>query len=662
MAIAKMKRLAVIGLSREKEALIKNFMSLGVVQITEQDARLSDENWKNIVKKDDGGKTAARWDAELGRVDSAIRLIERFGDKKKPLFKERKSVSKKDFDDTMEYEDDIRHGMLKLTRLSRKMAHILLAENRAAIRKMSLMPWKSYDVPAEHYRTKSTQVWQGVIPAANDSADFLKILEEKTRFADAEVVHTDSEQHYLSVLFHTEAQEEVQTVLRDLGFNRISLPVQEGSVDAALAALEEELKGIEAQKTEALEAVKTYQHFEPTLKLYRDEIAMRRDCSAIREKFLVTDSTFYMEGWFPRIAEAKIEALLAQHTCYFEIKDPAKDEQPPVLLMNGRLSAPFESVTKLYAYPDYWGIDATPFFAFPYALFFGMMLSDAAYGIILMGITYFLKKKFKLEGMVKQLIEMFFMCGVFTLFWGMMFGSFFGDIVTVVSSTFFGHTVNFPTLWFNPVEEPMKLLIFSYALGLLHIFVAMGLNGYMSIRDGHPLDALFDVGFWYLLIIGLLLYLGAGLVPALPAVTVAIGKWMSVAGALGIALTAGRNKKGIGRITGGLTSLYGITGYLSDVLSYSRLLALGLATGVISSVFNTLGSLGGASILGAVLMIIAFCIGHPYNFAINALGSFVHSCRLQYVEFFGKFYQSGGLDFAPFCENTKYIKIIKEEQ
>jgi V/A-type H+-transporting ATPase subunit I len=183
-------------------------------------------------------------------------------------------------------------------------------------------------------------------------------------------------------------------------------------------------------------------------------------------------------------------------------------------------------------------------------------------------------------------------------------------------------------------------------LGLIHVFLAMGISAYMAIRDGQPMDALFDTGFWYILILSLIGYLGGGMVEGAPAALPVVCKWLALGSALGIVATGGRQKKGIiGKIVGGLGSLYGITGYLSDVLSYSRILALGLATGVISSVF----------------MLLAFCIGHPYNIAINALGSFVHSCRLQYVEFFGRFYQGGGEGFRPFCENTKYVTILKEE-
>jgi len=662
LAIAKMNKLAVIGLSRDQNAIIEALMRLGVIQINAQEAKLCDEEWNRLVEKDDAAKWVSKWDSELDRIESALELLDRFLDRKKPLIRERTRISEREFDATLEYEYEIRRQMLKLTRLARHYNHLIFRENRAVTARQALLPWKSYDVPSQEYRTRSTQVWQGVIPGSNDAADFLKILAEKTGYADGEVIHSDSEQHYISVVFYEPAADEVQAVLRDLSFNRISLPIESGSVEEAIRDLDAQLEEYRAEKKSVAEQVRSFESFEPTLKMYHDEIAMRKDRAAIREKILVTDSTFYLEGWYPKIAGEKVEALLREHACYYEITQPKKGEETPILLLNKSIVQPFEAITKLYSLPAASGIDATPFFSFFYALFFGMMLSDAAYGIILTAGTFLIRKKYRLEGMLKQMVDMFFLCGISTTFWGIMFGSFFGDIITQVSTHFFGHAVHFPTVWFSPINDPMRLLFFSLFLGLIHIFLGMGLSARMAIRDGQPLDALFDTGFWYILILSLIGYLGGGMVEGIPAAVTVACKWLAVASALGIVATGGRQKKGIlGKIVGGLGSLYGVTGYLSDILSYSRILALGLATGVISSVFNTLGTLAGTGIMGVLVMLLAFGIGHPYNIAINALGSFVHSCRLQYVEFFGRFYQGGGDSFQPFCENTKYVTILKEE-
>ena len=190
------------------------------------------------------------------------------------------------------------------------------------------------------------------------------------------------------------------------------------------------------------------------------------------------------------------------------------------------------------------------------------------------------------------------------------------------------------------------------------MFVGMGMQAYMLIKDKKPWDALFDIGLWYLLLIGLVLFgVGSMMTPALSS----IGKWMAIIGAVGIIVTGGRNKKGFGKITGGFGRLYGITSYLSDVLSYSRLLALGLATGVVAKVVNILGSLSGSGSVGIIVFIAVFLFGTVFNLAINALGAYVHSCRLQYVEFFGKFYSGGGRAFSPLSGKTKFFKIINKE-
>ena len=264
---------------------------------------------------------------------------------------------------------------------------------------------------------------------------------------------------------------------------------------------------------------------------------------------------------------------------------------------------------------------------------------------------------------------MFFYCGLSTLFWGLMFGGFFGDLVTVVASTFFHKEVTLPALWFAPLDDPMRLLLWSLLFGIIHLFMGLGIKGYMMIKDGKYLDCLYDVGFWFALLIGLLLLLIpselfasiAGQKFSFPGFVGIIAKVLTVVGLVGIVLMSGRRKKNPAlRIALGLYDIYGITSWLSDILSYSRLLALGLATGVIAQVVNSMASMMGGGILGAVFFIIVFIIGHTLNIAINLLGAYVHTNRLQYVEFFGKFYEGGGRAFEPLGVHTDYIKFKEE--
>ena len=204
------------------------------------------------------------------------------------------------------------------------------------------------------------------------------------------------------------------------------------------------------------------------------------------------------------------------------------------------------------------------------------------------------------------------------------------------------------------LNDPMSVMVLSFILGAVHLFTGMAIKIYMMAKRGHLMDGLMDVGLWYLVLIGLPMMI-------LPAVS-KVGMVLAIAGAVGLILTQGRHEKNIlMRPIKGVMSLYDITGYLSDVLSYSRILALGLAGGIIANVFNLLGTMPGFNIIGVIAFVLIFVIGHVFTLAISGLGAYVHTSRLQYVEFFGKFYEAGGRPFKPFKANTKYTLISDKE-
>ena len=653
MSIVRMKKLSVIGLASVREELMERLMRLGVVEISAQDAKLTDSEWKDLVSQDGNEGAVAGYEARIANVRQTLDAILRYGIGKPALFNTRKPVERNAFEKVLEGEDEIEKKVDHIVSLSNKLSELVAAENKTETGRLSLLPWKGYDIPLEIPGTKETDVLMGVVPVAVNVDQLLKELGEKIERCVAEPVGSDTEQHYISVLCLKSERSEVEDILRVYGFNRTVFGELQGTAAENLAAYEKKLASLAEEKAQVEEAIRAEEGEKQNIEYLYDSLIVKRDQAMIRSRLLVTKRAFYLDGWVPRAAAAQVEKLLTENGCHYELEDPAKDEETPVLLQNGGFAGPFESVTKLYALPISRGIDPTPFFSLSYAIFFGMMLGDTAYGAIMTAATFLVLKKFKLEGMKHQLIKMLFYCGIATMFWGVMFGGYFGDVVTVAAKLFFNANVVIPPLWFNPMEDPMKLLIFSFILGAAHLFIGMGLSAYMSIRDGRPFDAFCDVFLWYIFLIGLVLLLLGAVAP--------LGKWMSIIGAVGIFLTAGRARKGIGKVIGGLSSLYGVTGYLSDVLSYSRLLGLGLASAVIASVVNTIGAMAGGGIVGLIVFIIAFVIGHTYNMAINGLGSFVHSCRLQYVEFFGKFYEPGGEAFEPFAEKTKYIEILREE-
>lgn len=661
MSIVRMQKLSVIGLNSARDDLVKELMRLGVVEITSQAGKLHDEQWSGLVGADQGRTGEAKLESRITQAAQALASLERYDTGKKPLFHLKRTMDRKEFMKISDAVGEIQDQIDRINGFSDGITEFKKEENKVQVARLALTQWKDYSLPLEVKETRWCWVARGAVPAAANVDRMKEALAEVTECFELNQVASDAEQQYLSVVYMKDESAQAEEVLRQFGFSRSQDQGFSGTAAEAVASLDGQLADI-AEKVQQLEKrIQELQQWRQQIETLYDSLVIRRDQSAVRAKLLVTDSTFYLEGWMPSAAAEKIEEIAGRWDCWCEIADPAPDEEPPVLMHNGRFSGPFEAITKLYALPAYRGIDPTPYFSFFYAVFFGMMLSDAAYGLIVTVATYVFMKKNPVGGMLGQLMKMFFYCGISTIFWGVMFGGYFGDIITVVAKTFFNADIVIPAVWFNPLDEPMTMLTFSFVLGGLHLFLGMGVSAYMSIRDGKPLDALFDVGFWYLLLIGLVLWLGGAMMNMVGPSAQQIGMWMTIAGAAGILLTAGRDKKGFGRITGGLGSLYGITSYLADVLSYSRLLALGLATGVIASVINTLGSLGGGGITGALLMTVVFIVGHAYNLSINALGSFVHSSRLQYVEFFGKFYESGGEAFEPFYENTQYVDISKEE-
>ena len=308
--------------------------------------------------------------------------------------------------------------------------------------------------------------------------------------------------------------------------------------------------------------------------------------------------------------------------------------------------------------------------SFFYVFFFGMMLSDAAYGALVSIVCGILVLKFpRMSQGMKKSLKLFFYCGLSTLVWGILFGGYFGNIVDIVSEKFFGTTVTVPALWFVPLDDPMKLLVYSLLFGVIHLFTGLAIKGYLCLKDGKVMDFFCDVVLWFMLLIGLILMLLPSDIFASIAQTTIVfpgglntlAQVMAAAGAIGIVLMSGRsNKNPALRIALGAYDLYNITGWLSDVLSYSRLLALGLATGVIASVINQMGSMLPNNVIGVIFFIIIFIFGHALNLAINLLGAYVHTNRLQFVEFFGKFYEGGGRPFQPFRENTKYAEVKEE--
>ena len=656
MSIVKMQKVAVIGLDKQKESIMGKLMDFGAVELVEQKDKLADENLSGFVTLDDSRAKAAELDAKLNQAESVLRFLEKYDASKEPLFKTRrlmKASAVRNFD-RVKAEEDIK----SVLDLEEKLRETNEKINKLEQKEILITPWIRYATPLEMIRTPKAVIHEGVVPAAVDITRLMKELEDFGGIV-AKLINSDKDLNYLAFICLISQEEEILALLKQRGFTEVYFTGLKGTAAENLSRIKKEKEELAAEVKAIEQEAAEKAYLRKSVENYCDVIAIDADKEKIRTKLLKTKTTFYLEGWLPESLVGKASRLLEQMNCCYEFTPPKEDEEVPVLLDNKNFFVPFEAITEMYSLPAYKGFDPTSIFALFYAVFFGMMLSDAGYGIIMTVGCFVILKKFRLEGTTCKMIRLFFYCGISTIFWGALFGGWFGDFIQVFARTVFGKEIEIAPLWFNPLDDPMTLLIFSLALGIIHIFVGMGIKAYMQIKEGHWFDAVCDEGFWYFTILGLIAWLGGSFVsPALPK----IGMWLTIIGAAGLLLTGGRHNKGFGKITGGLSNLYNITSYMSDILSYARLLALGLATGVIAQVVNTLGSLFGGGIGGVIALIIIFLLGHTLNLAINVLGAFIHSSRLQYVEFFGKFYEDGGEPFNPFRKKTKYIKIEQEEE
>ncbi|SFE16861.1 V/A-type H+-transporting ATPase subunit I [Peptostreptococcaceae bacterium pGA-8] len=664
MSIVNMEKIAVIGLNLQKEKLISDLMDVGMVQISQsskEDDRAENKGHDVLeLSKADGDEDyVSVIEGEMNRTNIALETLKRYSTEKEPIFFTRRHISKSMLSEIMEKRAEIESDIGSVLKLNSKL-HICNEQiNKYNGEIASLKPWAGYDIPLDKEGTKNTALDLGVIPSTVEITGLRDKIKAATDFADIREINRDKDYIYVVNISVRDLSDEVLTILKQYGYNQVPFKGFEGTVTDNLLRLEKEVDRLRSERSSIEKEISALTPKRKGIECLYDFLTMERDRAHIKSSMRRTEKTFNFEGWVPAPAKESVNKILDKYGCYYIYREPEDGDQVPVLVENRGAAQPFESVMEMYSLPDYNGIDPTNIFAFFYAMFFGIMLSDAGYGLVISIVTFVILKKFEIEGSMKKLLKMFFYCGLSTVFWGAMFGSWFGDLIQVGVKTLTGATVTIKPLWFNPIDDPTRLLIWSLGFGVVHLFVGMGINAYMLIKRGKFLDAVFDIFSWYGVILGGIMYLAGGSISPMLA---RVGIVIALVGAAILLITGGRNKKGIGKVTGGLGALYNVTSYVSDILSYARLLALGLATGVIATVVNTMGSLGGQGIVSFIVLCVVGIIGHTFNMAINVLGAFVHSSRLQYIEFFGKFYEDGGEEFSPFKIDTKYIKILNDNQ
>lgn len=670
MAVLQMQRISICALKKDRKAILEKIQAMGVMemnQIAEDDEGFS---------KMDTMSARQSFEKKAQLADQALAVLDTYAPLKHSLLSSlegKELVEQERFDQAAARKEKIvakaNELMQKSKGIAEAKANILKLENQIE----SLTPWLSLDVPMNYKGTKETALLLGTVGPEMTMEVLLSRIAQHNPELDAfdiEVVHSDKDLICLAVICLKKDEASVEEALRACGFAKPSQLTSKKPCDKK-ARLEAEIEKLNAQIAETEEAIKNSADSREDLKLIRDYFHMRAEKYGVLGTLPQSQRTFVISGYVAANAVPAVQKAIGErYDCVLDVEDLKEDEEPPVILKNNGFSASMEGVLESYGLPHKGEFDPTTIMSFFYVFFFGMMLSDAAYGAIIAIACFVVLKKYPRMGKsMHKSLKMFMYCGVSTMIWGILFGGYFGNVVDIVSETFFGKLVTIPALWFVPLNDPMRLLVYSMAFGVIHLFVGLGIKGYMLLKDGKPLDFFCDVVLWYAFLVGLILMLLPTDIFAsiaqtqivFPPVLNTLAKALAIIGAVGLLLMSGRdNKNPALRIALGAYDIYNITGWLSDVLSYSRLLALGLATGVIASVINQMGSMFGKGIVGAIGFILVFIIGHILNLAINLLGAYVHTNRLQFVEFFGKFYEGGGKPFEPFETDTKYVDIKEE--
>ncbi len=634
-----MKHLRLLGMESEREALLKTMQDLECVEISHIDG--SEEALKTgLAKPDDRALLNAQEESRAYRA--ALAALDRFAPEKKGMFRKRQGVSRASFFDE-ENERQARAAAEAINADMRRLGEIESERTKNEALRASLTPWLAVDAPLDStdgvlsllFGTVGATVTDDALRALSDSLSGLLTWQQAS---------SDKTLRYLLIACHKSVKEQALSALRELGFSTVSFrglcgtaEENDKKLEAALAALESERSGIERR-------VEGFGGNRETLLEASDRAAILLRREEAKSRLIETDKVFLLEGWLPADCCTALEKALEPFTCAVETREPAEDEYPqvPVQLRNNKLTRPLNMVTEMYSLPAYGTLDPNPLMAPFFILFYGIMMADMGYGLLMMIASVIIGKKYRPKGTSGELFSLLGLCGLSTFIVGAMTGGFFGDFLTQLVAIVSPGTVFALPKLFDPLDDLTMILIGSMALGLVQIITGMAISLIEKCKRKKFLDAFFEEITWWIVFLGIalavlkkgtaVLYLGCALVLLGPIV----------------------QGKGWGKLTGVFGSIYNhVTGYFGDILSYTRLMALMLAGSVIAQVFNMLAAMPG----NVVAFLIISMLGNAMNFGLNLLGCYVHDLRLQCLEFFNKFYVDGGKPFRPMTLDTEYVDL-----
>ena len=650
MAIVKMKGLRLLAMRSDREALLELLQGMGCVEIDEPDQ--DPQTWQGLLSQL-GSQTLSRPDGQalsqaredLQAAQRALAVLKRHGDKGRGLLAPRPRLTRQQLFDG---EEQGKQAVQQVLEADRQLAALEAQHSKLLTQRAALAPWLELNIPLDTASTQEMVVQFGTVTAGVELEQVQRAVEGASELAQLTQASVDRDVRYCLLVCHTSAQEEVLQALRDFGWSRMNLSGWTGTAKENDQRIARELEQNEQESAQAEQQLAQLTSLAEPIRQAADRASVRINREEGRSRLLDTEKTFLLEGWVPAEKWPELESQLKNYPCAWELRDPTEEEYPkvPVKLKNNWFTRPLSMVTEMYSLPAYNGLDPNPLMAPFFILFYGIMMADMGYGLLMMIASVVVLKKSRPRAGMHNFFALLGLCGVSTFIMGALTGGFFGDFISQLlklinpESTFVWF---WPTL-FTPLEDTMMILVGAMALGFVQILVGMAISFVKKLRRGQVMDAIWEEVTWWVVF--------AGLALAILGVTnlvIILGGVMVVAGPI---LT----EKGFGKITGIFGSLYNhVTGYFGDILSYSRLMALMLAGSVIAQVFNTLGAIPG----NVVIFIIISMLGNALNLALNLLGCYVHDLRLQCLEYFNKFYEDGGKPFRPMKLDTNYYDVVK---
>jgi len=632
-----MEKMTLIAHADSKQRLLKALQLLGKVEVIS--CNVPD------LPLACAPESLSRLEERLSAVREALEIIRPYDDSKQSFLAPKPPMTREQLENMPERFAEADELIGKIQRFSADMSASKAQRQRLRNRIAMLEPYAHFDAPLESVGSgRYTQSLLGVIPAEGIDA-YNEIREKYADSAYFEELGSSGKAKSIFVVMMHSVHEQLVGELKSIGMTEAYIKELTGTPRDIIADAQNEIERLEAHENELIETAKELAAQKTVLQALEDYLLNEIAREKCFERLGDTSMAFVLEGWVIVDDKEKVTAavLEAAPEAYIAFRPPADDETPPTATKNPKLIKPFEAITNMYSYPNYNGVDPNKIMAVFYFIIFGAMVGDAAYGAILTIGAYILLRLKKPTGMFRMVTQVIMICGISTIFWGLFYGSVFSipDIPAVINSL--------------EGDGAMATLAICLGIGILHILAGICVGIYMDIKRGQFWAAIFDRFSWILVIVGGIIML-IGTLTGQPFGQV--GSYMAIAGALILLFTQGRSKKGIIRkATSGLASLYNVTGYVSDILSYARIFGMGLSTGVISMVFNTIAGLMMGTWYGYIFGIIVMTVGHVFNIIINTLGAFVHSARLQYIEFFSKFYEGDGRAFVPLGYSTKNFRL-----